>query len=96
MEKLQADSSHKYIVPHDPEWAYIYEAETVKLKEVFSGDLIEIEHIGSTSVPGLSAKPIIEIMVLVANKKKTVGYFGSCHNHFRVESIFSFSYNSLV
>lgn len=65
MEKPQGDSSHEQVVLYDPEWVDLYEKEADKLKEVFGNDLLGIEHIGSTSVPGLSAKPIIDIMVLV-------------------------------
>src|SRR3990167_1039196 len=65
MEKSQGDSSHEQIVPYNPEWVDMYETEAAKLKEVFGDDLLGIEHIGSTSVPGLPAKPIIDIMVLI-------------------------------
>lgn len=65
MEKTQADSSHERVVPYNPEWVDLYELEVTKLEEVFGDDLLEIEHIGSTSVPGLPAKSIIDIMVLI-------------------------------
>lgn len=65
MEKQQADSSHQQVVPYNPEWADSYEKEATKLKEVFGDALLGIEHIGSTSVPGLPAKPIIDLMVLI-------------------------------
>lgn len=69
MEKLQTDSSHEQIVPYNLEWANLYEAEAVKLKEVFGDNLLGIEHIGSTSVHGLVSKPIIDIMVLIAHNE---------------------------
>lgn len=63
------DSSHEQVAPYNPEWAGLYEAEAAKLKEVFGDDLLGIEHIGSTSVPGLPAKPIIDLMVLIDSHK---------------------------
>ncbi len=67
MEKFKTDSSHEQVVPYNPEWSDLYEAEAVKLREVFGNELLGIEHIGSTSVPGLAAKPIIDLMVLIDN-----------------------------
>ena len=59
------DISHTQIAPYNPEWVDLYESEVVKLKDVFGNELLGIEHIGSTSVPGLPAKPIIDIMILI-------------------------------
>ena len=54
------------IVKYDPSWSDLYAEERERVEEVL-GDLAEsIDHIGSTSVPGLSAKPIIDILVTVA------------------------------
>lgn len=67
MEKTNTDASHEQVVPYDHEWVNIYNAESEILKKEFGDELLGIEHIGSTSVPGLPAKPIIDIMMLVAN-----------------------------
>lgn len=48
------------IIDYDAAWPARYEAEAGKLREVF-GDLVELHHIGSSSVTGLAAKPIIDI-----------------------------------
>jgi GrpB-like predicted nucleotidyltransferase (UPF0157 family) len=48
---------------HDPSWADAFEAERVRLAPVFEGSVVGIEHIGSTSVPELCAKPIVDILV---------------------------------
>ena len=48
---------------HDPSWAEIFEAERLLLGPVFGGRAVAIEHIGSTSVPDLCAKPIVDILV---------------------------------
>jgi GrpB-like predicted nucleotidyltransferase (UPF0157 family) len=61
------DISHATIETYNPAWIEKFEQEAERLKEVLGDDLLGVEHIGSTSVPGLPAKPIIDIMVLVAD-----------------------------
>jgi GrpB-like predicted nucleotidyltransferase (UPF0157 family) len=51
------------IVPYDPLWPSRFDRERAVLDEVFAGAGAAIEHVGSTAVPGLGAKPIIDIMV---------------------------------
>ena len=51
------------VVPYDPTWPELFAAEHPALKAVFQPLSGVIEHIGSTSVPGLGAKPVIDIMV---------------------------------
>ena len=48
--------------PHHEGWAELFEAERLRLKAVL-GDGVTVEHIGSTSIPGLKAKPILDIGV---------------------------------
>lgn len=50
---------------YDPEWLRLFEAETERLTAVFQPNLVAIHHIGSTAVPGIKAKPIIDILVVV-------------------------------
>ncbi|MEX2238517.1 MAG: GrpB family protein [Dehalococcoidia bacterium] len=50
------------IVDYDPEWPRLFEEEKARILEACGEWLAGIEHIGSTSVPGLPAKPIIDIM----------------------------------
>jgi GrpB-like predicted nucleotidyltransferase (UPF0157 family) len=51
------------VVDYDPRWPAMFEAERVRLVDVVGDWVLEIEHIGSTSVPGLAAKPVIDILV---------------------------------
>ncbi|HEX4214281.1 MAG TPA: GrpB family protein [Candidatus Dormibacteraeota bacterium] len=53
------------VVDHDPRWADLFESEAERLASVMGDNLLHIFHIGSTSVPGLRAKPIIDIMPVV-------------------------------
>ncbi|HSA55358.1 MAG TPA: GrpB family protein [Gemmatimonadaceae bacterium] len=54
------------IVPYHPEWPGEFEKERTRLQETFASTNAAIEHVGSTAVPGLAAKPVIDIMVGVA------------------------------
>lgn len=51
------------IAPYDPEWPARFKAERAQLAAALEGLPIQIDHVGSTSVPGLAAKPIIEVIL---------------------------------
>ncbi|WP_245243456.1 GrpB family protein [Mesobacillus selenatarsenatis] len=63
MEEVQMTRRRVEVVPYNPEWETLFEKEKQLLESIFNGGEVEIHHIGSTSVPGLSAKPIIDIML---------------------------------
>ena len=54
------------LAPHHPEWAALFAVEAQRIREAFAGRALAIEHVGSTAVAGLRAKPILDIMVGVA------------------------------
>jgi len=57
---------HVNLVPYNPEWPKLAQDEIDKLKSVFSvSTIIDIQHIGSTAISGLSAKPILDIQMAV-------------------------------
>ena len=52
------------ITEYDPNWVLLFEQESARILAVLDGDLVtRIEHFGSTAVPGLAAKPIIDLLV---------------------------------
>lgn len=68
---------------YNPEWPQKFESEALKIREILGDQILDIQHIGSTSIPILSAKPIIDIGVLVnsiddiqsfVSKLSTLGY----------------------
>jgi len=60
------------IVPYNPSWPQMFEDEAASLRRKLPLDLIRrVEHFGSTAVPGLPAKPIIDILVEVASLEET-------------------------
>lgn len=55
--------NQNFLVPYDSEWVRLFEEERTKLRSVLPTAAIDIQHIGSTAVPGLRAKPIIDIAI---------------------------------
>ena len=53
------------IVEHEPGWAAEFGREAAALSRVFGDSVVAVHHIGSTSVLGLAAKPIVDILVLL-------------------------------
>lgn len=51
------------IVPYDPRWPRQFEEEKARLLAEIGAYVLSIEHIGSTAVPGLAAKPVIDILI---------------------------------
>lgn len=59
---------HIAVVPYSPRWPEIFLAEVASLRAILPARLVlRIEHIGSTAVPGLAAKPIIDVLVGVTD-----------------------------
>ena len=59
------------MVPYDPDWPRRFDQERAILGAVFGGTEATIEHVGSTAVPGLGAKPVIDVMVGVSHLAET-------------------------
>lgn len=55
------------IVPYDRKWPAMFAAEAASLRSAMGRLALRIEHVGSTSVSGLAAKPVIDIQVSVAS-----------------------------
>ena len=53
------------LAPYDPDWPGLFAREADRLRSVLGEEALRIEHVGSTSVPGLVAKPIIDILLVV-------------------------------
>jgi GrpB-like predicted nucleotidyltransferase (UPF0157 family) len=49
------------VVPYDPDWPERYTDEARKVRVALGNLVVRIDHVGSTSVPGLAAKPVIDI-----------------------------------
>ncbi|MDB4862192.1 GrpB family protein [Pirellulaceae bacterium] len=58
---------HVVIVDYDQRWIESYQRESENLKEILGTILIAVHHIGSTSVNGLAAKPVVDILLEVSS-----------------------------
>ena len=58
------------VVDHDPNWKNIFEIEKAALSKAIGNNAVKIDHIGSTSVIGLAAKPIVDILIEVSKLEK--------------------------
>jgi GrpB-like predicted nucleotidyltransferase (UPF0157 family) len=59
---------------YDPSWPAAYQAEARRIEAALGPRVVRLEHVGSTSVPGLPAKPIIDIVLEVANSGDEPAY----------------------
>lgn len=55
------------LVPHDPHWAEQACAEALALAAVLGPNLLTVHHIGSTAIPGIVAKPVLDLMPVVVS-----------------------------
>jgi GrpB-like predicted nucleotidyltransferase (UPF0157 family) len=63
----QARTAPIEIRDYDPAWPALYEREAARVRAALGDRVVRIEHVGSTSVPGLPAKPIIDVGLEVPN-----------------------------
>ena len=55
------------IVDYDHDWPSRFERERERIRDTLGSSALRVEHIGSTAVPGLAAKPVIDVLVTVDN-----------------------------
>jgi len=60
------------VVPYQSGWIELFEQEADLLRSILGEQALCIEHIGSTSIPGMASKPIIDIMVAVVSLTQEV------------------------
>jgi GrpB-like predicted nucleotidyltransferase (UPF0157 family) len=79
----KTDKRRAEVVSYNSNWGEMYKKESGKIKNILNDIIIDIHHIGSTAIPGIKAKPVIDILVEVKNieevdkynhKMKELGY----------------------
>ena len=53
------------VLPYDPQWQQDFQTIRAEIEAALGGLILSVQHVGSTSVPGLSAKPIIDLDVVI-------------------------------
>jgi GrpB-like predicted nucleotidyltransferase (UPF0157 family) len=74
MTDPQASWCRIRIVDYDPQGPEIFRREAVKIRAVLGSRALRIEHTGSTSVPGLAAKPVVDILLVVTDSADEAAY----------------------
>ena len=70
----EVESPAIVVVDYDPAWPERFRREAAKIRAALGEAALAIEHIGSTSVPGLAAKPIVDILVVVEDSGDEASY----------------------
>jgi GrpB-like predicted nucleotidyltransferase (UPF0157 family) len=65
------------LAEYDPDWPALYEREATRVRDILGDRVRLLEHVGSTSVPGLPAKPIIDMLLAVADSADEPAYVPS-------------------
>jgi len=72
--EMQPLSGRVLIVDYDPRWPEFFRREADRIRAALGGRALRIEHTGSTSVPGLAAKPIIDMLLVVTDSANEAAY----------------------
>ncbi len=70
----KTDKRRVGVVSYNPNWKKMYKEESEKIKNILNDIIVDIHHIGSTAIPGIKAKPVIDILVEVKNIKAVDQY----------------------
>jgi GrpB-like predicted nucleotidyltransferase (UPF0157 family) len=62
------------LAEYDPQWPALFDREAARIRTVLGDAAVRVEHVGSTSVPGLAAKPIIDILLAVPDSADEQAY----------------------
>ena len=63
-----------FLSDYDPAWPSLFRREAARIRSVLGDRVRLLEHVGSTSVPGLAAKPIVDIVLAVPDSSDEAGY----------------------
>jgi len=62
------------LAEYDPEWPVLFEREVERIRAALGERVVRLDHVGSTSVPGLAAKPVIDILLVVEDPADEPSY----------------------
>ncbi len=63
-----------HLAEYDPAWPALYERERARIDGALGGRILLLEHVGSTSIPGMAAKPRIDILLVLADSSREEDY----------------------
>jgi GrpB-like predicted nucleotidyltransferase (UPF0157 family) len=72
--ELKPHAATIQLVDYDPAWPGLFEREAARIRGVLGERVLELEHTGSTSVPGLAAKPCIDMTLVIPDSSDESSY----------------------
>jgi GrpB-like predicted nucleotidyltransferase (UPF0157 family) len=72
--ELEALSGAIELVDYDPKWPRLFEREAERIAAAVGERVLRVEHVGSTAVPGLIAKPVIDMLLVVTDSADEPSY----------------------
>src|SRR5262249_15266920 len=72
--ELRPLSGRVLLVDSDPDWPVLFQREAERIRSALGERALLVEHVGSTSVPGLAAKPIIDVLLVGADSANEADY----------------------
>jgi len=69
------------LTEYDPEWPQLFEREADRIRIALAVRALQVEHVGSTSVPGLAAKPVIDMVLVVVDSGDEPAYVPDLEAH---------------
>jgi GrpB-like predicted nucleotidyltransferase (UPF0157 family) len=72
--ELRPHAAPIVLADYDPDWPRLFEREARRISGALGDKALQIEHVGSTSVPGLAAKPVIDLVLVVADSADEGSY----------------------
>lgn len=72
--ELRPHNATIHLADYDPLWPALYEREAARVRGALGAAALRLEHVGSTSVPGLAAKPIVDMVLVVSDSADEDSY----------------------
>jgi GrpB-like predicted nucleotidyltransferase (UPF0157 family) len=72
--KLKPHNATIHLEEYDPRWPELFKREAKRIRSALGDKVLRLEHVGSTSVPGLCAKPVIDILLVVKDSSDESAY----------------------
>src|SRR5919206_3260038 len=79
--ELHPVSGRIQLSDYDPAWPQLFAREADRVRAVLGERALRIEHVGSTAVPGLAAKPIIDMLLVVPDSADEAAYVPALEEH---------------
>jgi GrpB-like predicted nucleotidyltransferase (UPF0157 family) len=73
-EPSRPEGGRIVLAEYDPEWPKLFEREAARVRTILGEQVVRLEHTGSTSVPGLAAKPIVDMTLEVPDSSDEQAY----------------------